>query len=337
MHICIIYQKTMKKLPLALAIAAITAGSAHADDIIYSTEDFEAGTPNYTFDGAGVETILQSGDPLANITTAMAFTGTDYYPRNASRMGVVANGAIPATNPESAPSGQHAFVSTAASRVMAFGDGDPLTNDMPLVSDGVQTLNISFSFLQSGNGFAAYGSAIVVYSASGIFDDSVQLKSFGIGEVGSAVVTPDFPAAAETWGSASFSFTADDVGGAFTDTAAIGFNKLAFGTNPTSPDSTTNHIFLLDDITITGIPAPAPAAPFAATITPAVDPATGYDIQWPSQTGATYTLFTNTDLDTPIDSWTLVEADLAASPPQNTYNVAADGVRRFYAVKEVTP
>jgi hypothetical protein len=73
------------------------------------------------------------------------------------------------------------------------------------------------------------------------------------------------------------------------------------------------------------------------TIAPAVDPNTGYDLLWTSQTGAAYTVFTSTDLATPVDSWTVVEADLAASPPQNSYNVPADGVRRFYAIKEITP
>ena len=134
----------MKKLPLALAIAAITAGSAHADDIIYSTEDFEAGTPNYTFDGAGVETILQD-ETLTNITTATALTGTDYAPDSTSRMGVVANGTPSAISPVAGePTGQHGFVSTSQNRSLLLRDA------MPLVTDGIGSIKVDFSFLQYG-------------------------------------------------------------------------------------------------------------------------------------------------------------------------------------------
>ena len=92
-----------------------------------------------------------------------------------------------------------------------------------------------------------------------------------------------------------------------------------------------------DNITVTGVSGAGPAGAFMATIAAAVDPDSGYDIRWPSQSGATYTLFTSLDLDTPIESWTEVEAGIEPTPPQNTYNIPADGPRRFYVVQEENP
>ena len=112
----------------------------------------------------------------------------------------------------------------------------------------------------------------------------------------------------------------------FTDTAKSRFNKL--------PSTGTNLMIFFDNIAITGIPGAIPDALFVATITPAVDPNTGYDLQWTSQTGMTYSVLTSTDLAGPVDSWTVVQAGIAPTPPQNSYNVPADGPRRFYAITE---
>lgn len=328
----------MKKLPIALALAAITAGAAHAVDKVYSFEDFEAGTPNYTFDGAGNETIL------GGLTPAQALTGTDYLPDSTSRMGVVANGEPLAISPAGEPTGQHGFFSTSQNRSLILRD--PMT----LVTDGAGSIQVDFSFLQYGNGFPATGSAILIYSALGDFSDAVQVASFGIGQAGSWIETPDYPVVQDTWNSVSVTITngmsantyTDNAIGyttpstvEFTDTAKFKINRVPVSV--TAPDSTTNHIILIDDITITGIPAPAPSAPFAATIAPAVDPNTGYDLQWTSQAGKTYSVLSSTDLATPVDSWTVVQTGIAPTPPQNSYNVPADGVRRFYVIKEMAP
>lgn len=112
--------------------------------------------------------------------------------------------------------------------------------------------------------------------------------------------------------------------------------QIRLGAYENPSDHSTTSLAAFDSVTLDG-PGTAPAAPFMATITPAVAPATGYDIQWPSQAGATYTLFTSTGLATAIDRWTVVEAAIAPTPPKNTYNVPANGPRRFYAVKEVSP
>jgi len=69
-------------------------------------------------------------------------------------------------------------------------------------------------------------------------------------------------------------------------------------------------------------------------ITPAVAPATGFDLEWNSNAGKAYNLRTSTDLDGPISEWDLLAADVAATPPANLVNVQGDGLRRFYAVEE---
>jgi len=108
--------------------------------------------------------------------------------------------------------------------------------------------------------------------------------------------------------------------------------QIRLGAYEDPADHSTKSIAAFDEVTLDG--PVTPAVPFVVTITPAVDPNTGYDLQWPSKSGMTYSVLTSTDLTTPIESWTIVATDLAASSPQNTYNVAADGVRRFYVVEE---
>lgn len=78
----------------------------------------------------------------------------------------------------------------------------------------------------------------------------------------------------------------------------------------------------------------ATPARFPLTITPAVAPATGYDLEWESIEGKLYNLRTSLDLDESIAAWDLVAGDLEATPPANVYNVETAGPRRFYAVEE---
>jgi hypothetical protein len=318
----------MKQLPIALALTAIiTAGSAHAVDIVYSSEDFEGGTPNFTIDNTGVGSITQIGA----ITPATAFTGTDYVSGSTSRMGIVASGQPTNLSPGGTiPTGQHAFVSTSSNRHMT------LANPMTLITDGVQSITVSFAYMFYGLGSVdALGSAELLYSANGLFTDTVRLASFGFGQAGSTVVTPDYFATQDTWSTLNLSFTEAGAGITFTDTAKIRINRVGL-VAPVAVADTVNYLTFFDDITVTGIPA-APAAPFVATIAPAVDPNTGYDLQWTSQTGKTYSVLSSTDLATPVDSWTVVQTGIAPTPPQNSYNVPADGVRRFYVIKETAP
>jgi hypothetical protein len=320
--------KKMKKLPIALALTTLTAGFTHAADIVYSSEDFEAGTPNYTIDDTGVGTFTEIGA----ITPATAFTGTDYLP-GGSAMGIVTSGQPENLSPGGTiPPGQHAFVSRSSNRHMT------LANPMTLVTDGVQSINVSFSYMFYGLGsFDALGSAELLYSANGLFTDTVRLATFGFGQAGSTVVTPNYFATQDTWSTLNLSFTEAGAGITFTDTAKIRINRVGL-VAPVTVGETVNHFTFFDDITVTGIPTSAPAAPFVATIVPAVDPNTGYDLQWTSQTGKTYSVLASTDLATPVDTWTVVQTGIAPTPPQNSYNVPSDGPRRFYVIKEtLTP
>ena len=78
----------------------------------------------------------------------------------------------------------------------------------------------------------------------------------------------------------------------------------------------------------------SPSDPLMATITPAVAPATGFDLKWNSQIGMTYAVLTSAELSTPVETWSSLASDLPANPPQNTYHVPGDGSRRFYVIKE---
>jgi hypothetical protein len=246
--------ETMKKLSIAFAIAAITAGSAHA--VVYSSEDFEGGTPNYTITGAGPYTFTQLSDVNAvPITPDVALTGTDYTQTSASRMGVFANGTVPGVSGE--PTGQHAFVSAASSRNLV------LRNALTLSTDGIQTLTISFDTMVYGLNEIFTHTASVQYSALGDFTDTVQIATYNtvdyiypiipaepnpnplISILGNTVVTED------TWTTLNLSISSSQV--TFTDTAKIRFTKL--------PVADNEQMVFFDNITITGvIPEPSTTA-----------------------------------------------------------------------------
>ena len=85
------------------------------------------------------------------------------------------------------------------------------------------------------------------------------------------------------------------------------------------------------EIDILGAP---PAAPFRLTLTPAAEPGSGYVLEWESLAGELYSLRASTDLGEPFLAWELVEGDIEATPPVNTYPIDPAGPRRFYAVEQ---
>lgn len=224
------------KTLLALTASAIV-GSANAA-VTYINENFEGGTPNYTIDntGAGTLTQLQDGDAV-NITATTALTGTGFVAGSPTLMGVLASGEPTNLSPGGIiPGGQHAFVSGSANRSLR------LASPMTLVTDGAQSMNISFAYMLYGLGTSDFTHTLeLAYSALGDFTDAVQIATF--------TVTPATPQ--DTWNTASLSITSTDV--TFTDTANLRLNKQA-------PFDGT-QIVLLDDITVTGvIPEPTTAA-----------------------------------------------------------------------------
>jgi hypothetical protein len=238
---------------LALTASALVE-SAHA--VVYSSEDFEGGTPNYTITGAGPYTLTQLTDVNAvPISPDVALTGTDYNQTSASRMGVFANGTVPGVSGE--PTGQHAFVSSASSRNLLLRDA------LTLSTDGIQTLTISFDTMVYGLNETFTHTASVQYSASGNFTDTVQIATYNtvnyiyplipaepnpnplLSILGNTVVTED------TWTTLSLSISSTDV--TFTDTAKIRFTKL--------PVSDNEQMVFFDNITVTGvIPEPSTTA-----------------------------------------------------------------------------
>lgn len=243
-----------KTQTLLATMALVLVGlSAHA--VEYSSEDFEAGTPAYVINGINGTSAGQSWF-LLTASTAASVAGTDYDAGATSRVGIVANG-----NPTdigggtNEPTGQHAFVSTSANRTLTSNYA------MTLASDGAQSLDVSFSYMfYALESQSAKGTAILTYSALGDFTDTVQLASFGFGQTGSLVETPDYAATEEVWSTLNLSFTEAGAGITFTDTAKIRINRVPL-VGLVSPDTTTNHIVFLDDITVSStVPEPASLA-----------------------------------------------------------------------------
>jgi len=94
---------------------------------------------------------------------------------------------------------------------------------------------------------------------------------------------------------------------------------------------------LLSAVAVSLAPPQPPSSPFQVTIAPAVSPATGYDLTWPSQVGKLYNLRTSTDLNGAISTWEIVEGGISPDAPTISRNVASADSKRFYAVEEYSP
>jgi hypothetical protein len=130
------------------------------------------------------------------------------------------------------------------------------------------------------------------------------------------------------FGSVSFWDNATELG-SFAYTSDVNFGSILLSARGSV--SATAAAFA--NLTLTQI-NPAADAPPVLTITPATSPATGYDLQWDSETGKAYNLRTSTDLAGPIGGWDIIQGDITATPPLNVVNVPVDGPRRFYAIEE---
>jgi hypothetical protein len=79
------------------------------------------------------------------------------------------------------------------------------------------------------------------------------------------------------------------------------------------------------------------ATPLTVTITPAIAPATGYNLKWYSRPGKVYDVVTSTYLVTPVAQWSIHAAygDIPATGTTTTLTaVPVDGPQRFFAVIE---
>ena len=113
-------------------------------------------------------------------------------------------------------------------------------NAMTLISDGVNTLNINFSYyLNDAGGNNGDNIGRIIYSALGDFSDQVVLESYAANTVGVTQWTP-----------VSITLSSTDV--TFTDTAKLRFAQDSGGAFNTS--------FLIDDVLVQGVPEPSSTA-----------------------------------------------------------------------------
>ena len=114
------------------------------------------------------------------------------------------------------------------------------------------------------------------------------------------------------------------VGGSQTSGTQLG----VFDTAVVRVDSGTA---LFDNLRVRVI-RPLPESP-RVTITRALAPATGFDLAWESEAGKRYKLLASDRLDAPLDEWTLLADDIAATPPRNVFNVKQIGQRHFFVIE----
>ena len=112
--------------------------------------------------------------------------------------------------------------------------------------------------------------------------------------------------------------TYDNTDGRFSGgSLVLGGGDLLNSVNP-------NNRQIFDNLVVTDA-SDGSAEEFRVFITPAVPPATGFDLQWPSTPGKTYNVRTSTDLTGAVSTWDLVQAGITATPPMNRLNVDLGG------------
>ena len=243
--------KRVKNFWVGAFVASVAfIASVHAGTVTYSSEDFEAGTPNYTLTNTGPYylTLLQDGWN-ANITAHVALGGTDYTPGSPSRSGVWANNDLPGTIINE-PTGQHGFVCNSQNRLLRSNYW------MPLAADNAQSLTISFDTMLYGyeHSDPSFPTnfehvARVLYSATGDFTDTQLIATYATADVDTNILAALPPSilghtevTEDVWTNLTFTVSSTDV--TFTDTAKIQFNK-------TAPNRESQIIFY-DNMRITG-------------------------------------------------------------------------------------
>ena len=113
-------------------------------------------------------------------------------------------------------------------------------------------------------------------------------------------------------------------------------------TNPNNPGRVWNR-FQADNTASLGVYAISelltigtgtPAVPLVLGIASAVDPETGFDLEWPSKDGKFYRIRSNATLDTAPATWTVVLEDIASDGETTSINVTPTETKLFYVVEE---
>ena len=292
----------MKSTLAALTLLPLCTASARAD-VVFSDEDFEGGA------------VGQSAD---------AFIGTDYIntANNLARAGVSANIASdPSPGSGEDPSGQHGLVRGNADKHITLAD------PMPLVSDGVTSLQISLAvYFNSANN---NNRLRLWYSALGDFSDQVEIQIFI--PTGTADL-PNYEYELGRW-YASQMVTIDSADVTFTDTAKIRWAKLGTGMS--------NRVYL-DDVVIIGIGGTA-ALPFAITAidyAPDAAPNSTVTLTWRKNGAASYIAKFSSDMtawDADLDD--SVTADRDENPEDAdhitvTFPLLGDRENLFFRIEE---
>jgi len=77
-----------------------------------------------------------------------------------------------------------------------------------------------------------------------------------------------------------------------------------------------------------------PVIPFVLGIASAVDPETGFDLEWPSKDGKFYRIRSNATLDTAPATWDIAQQDIPSDGETTSINVTPGETKLFYVVEE---
>mgnify|MGYP005846227271 CR=1 FL=1 len=301
--------KTSLKTSIAVAatLAMLATSSVHADTVHYfdgfsgnSTINLHGTTPDTTF---GANTWIANTIWKADGTTVQGTGGvrSAYLPFG-PEIGKIYTLTVVLAKPTSTSAGWGAFGFTEGRQLdRFFGKADDLGS-------------------VDANPWMLYRTnldAVAAFAGPGTANNSGNLTPYTDTLTMSVVLNTEQPAWTAEW---------------FVDGASV--HTHTYATNPT-----IDHIGISSNIANVKLHSlslsdNSSVAPFALTITPATPTATGYDLEWKSQTGKLYNLRTSTDLQGTIADWDLIQSDIVADPPVNVANVQADGERRFYAVEE---
>mgnify|MGYP005849398871 CR=1 FL=1 len=92
------------------------------------------------------------------------------------------------------------------------------------------------------------------------------------------------------------------------------------------------RVYALSEILTIG--TGTPAVPFVLSVAAAVDPGTGFDLEWPSKEGKRYRIRSSATLDSAPATWTIVQEDIESAGETTTLNVTPTETKLFFVVEE---
>lgn len=207
---------------LIIGLVATVATTSSQAAITYLSTNFDEADVSGPFTlstSANVTGLLNTGDATANVTIE----------ENLTTVAV-----------DVQPTGQHLRIDGNLNKHAT------MENAMKLLTDGVSSFFVSFSYLLTGD--INNNEGRIIYSSLGDFSDAVEIRTYVV--TGSTRVNgsdlSQTAVAENTWNQASFSVTSSNV--TFSDTAKIRFAQDGSGSISSG--------FYMDDIVISAIPEP---------------------------------------------------------------------------------